>query len=158
WALIRSLTPYFSPYRTRIAAIALGLLIEMAFNAAFPLSLKFLIDGALIDRDRRILVIILALLGVGVVIASTAGLARDYLYARVSSSALSNLRFAMFNHLQWLSMDFYSRSKVGGILSRFSGDLAAVESALSMAVTWGVLPSLEVGLSTALLFFLDYRL
>src|SRR5262245_39701571 len=124
WALVRSLAPYFRPYRMRVAVIALCLLVEMAFNAAFPLSLKFLIDGALIDREHRVLIIILALLGVGVVVASAAGLARDYLYARVSSSALGNLRFAMFNHLQWLSMDFYSRAKVGGILSRFSGDLA----------------------------------
>jgi ATP-binding cassette subfamily B protein len=158
WALIRSLAPYFRPYRLKMAAIALGLLLETAFNAAFPLSLKFLIDGALIDRDHRVLVLILALLGGGVIIASAAGLARDYLYARVSSNAMGNLRFALFNHLQWLSMDFYARSRVGAILSRFSGDLAAVESALAMALPWGALPSLEILSSTALLFFLDYRL
>jgi ATP-binding cassette subfamily B protein len=158
WALIRSLAPYFRPYRLKMAAIASGLIVEVAFNAAFPLSFKFLIDGALIDRDHRVLVLILALLGVGVVIASAAGFARDYLYAQVSSSALGNLRLALFNHLQWLSMDFYARSRVGAILSRFSGDLAAVESAMAMALPWGVLPSLEILSSTALLFYLDYRL
>lgn len=46
----------------------------------------------------------------------------------------------------------------GAILSRFSGDLAAVESALAMALPWGALPSLEILSSTALLFLLDYRL
>lgn len=158
WALIRSLAPYFRPYRLKLAAIALGLILEMAFNTAFPLSLKFLIDSALIDRDHRVLALILTLLGGGVVIASAAGLVRDYLYAQVSSSAMGNLRFALFNHLQWLSMDFYARSRVGAILSRFSGDMAAVESALAMALPWGALPSLEILSSTALLFLLDYRL
>jgi ATP-binding cassette subfamily B protein len=158
WQLIRSLAPYFQPYRLKMVGIGLGLALEIAFNAIFPLSLKFLIDGALIDRNRRMLVIILAALSGGVLVASAAGLARDYLYARVGSSALSNLRFVMFNHLQWLSMDFYARTRVGSILSRFSGDLAAVEIALAMALPWGVLPSLEVLLSTALLFLLDYRL
>ncbi len=158
WAMIRSLAPYFRPYRLKMAAIVLGLTLEMAFNAAFPLSLKFLIDGALINRDHRVLVVILAALGVGVVIASAAGLARDYLFSRVGSSAIGNLRFAMFNHLQWLSMDFYSRTRVGAVLSRFSGDLAAVENALAMALPWAVLPSLEILSSTALLFLLDYRL
>src|SRR5262245_54834193 len=95
WTLIRSLAPYFRPYRLKLAAIILGLILEVAFNTAFPLSLKFLIDGALIDRDHRVLVIILALLGGGVIIASAAGLARDYLYAQVSSSAMGNLRFAL---------------------------------------------------------------
>jgi ATP-binding cassette subfamily B protein len=158
WRLIRSLSPYFRPYWMEIAAIILGLMLEMAFNTAFPLSLKFLIDGALISRDHRIMIFILALLGGGVVVTSAAGLGRDYLYARVSSSALSNLRFAMFNHLRRLSMDFYARARVGGILSRFSGDLAVVESALAMALPWGALPALEIVSSTALLFLLDYRL
>src|SRR5262245_4289276 len=158
WALIRSLAPYFRPYRLKLAAIVLGLILEVAFNTAFPLSFKFLIDGALIDRDHRLLVFILSVLGGGVVIASAAGLARDYLFAQVSSSALSNLRFTLFKHLQRLSMDFYARVRVGAILSRFSGDLAAVENALVMALPWGAAPSLEIISSTALLFLLDYRL
>src|SRR5215510_1185672 len=158
WAMLRSLAPYFRPYQLKMAAIALGLILEVAFNTALPLSFKYLIDGALIDRDHRVLVLILTLLSVGVVIASAAGLARDYLYSQVSSNAMGNLRFALFNHLQWLSMDFYSRSRVGAILSRFSGDLAAVENALAMALPWGALPSLEILSSTALLFYLDHRL
>ncbi len=48
-----------------------------------------------------------------------AGLARDYLFAQVSSNAIGDLRFTLFNHLQWLSMDFFARSRVGAILSRF---------------------------------------
>jgi len=158
WGVVRALAPYFRPYRPQVALIAVGLMLETAFNAAFPLSLKILIDGALIDRDRRVLVTVLAVLGGGVVVVSLAALARDYLYARVSSSALGNLRFVMFNHLQWLSMDYYARARVGAVLSRFSGDLAAVEGALAMALPWGVLPSLEVLSSTVLLFVLDYRL
>jgi hypothetical protein len=92
WALIRSLAPYFRPYRLKLAAIALGLILEMAFNTAFPLSLKFLIDGALIDRDHRVLALILTLLGGGVVIASAAGLARDYLYASINSQQMTLAR------------------------------------------------------------------
>jgi ATP-binding cassette, subfamily B, bacterial len=158
WGLVNSLWPYFRPYRLKLGLIMLGLLLEVAFTAAFPLSLKILIDGALIDRNRRVLILILVLLGGGVIIVSAAGLARDYLWARVSSSAIGNLRFWMFNHLRCLSMDYYAQTRVGGILSRFSGDLAAVESALAMLLPWGVLPSLEILSSTVLLFALDYRL
>jgi len=158
WALVRSLAPYFRPHRLKMAAIVLALILEVAFNTALPLSFKYLIDGGLIDRDHRVLVLILALLGGGVVIASAAGLARDYLFAQVSSSAIGKLRYTLFNHLQWLSMDFYARSRVGAILSRFSGDLAAVENALALALPWGALPSLEILSSTALLFLLDYHL
>src|SRR5215204_721954 len=85
WGVVRALAPYFRPYRPQVALIAVGLMLETAFNAAFPLSLKILIDVSLIDRDRRVLVTVLAVLGGGVVVVSLAALARDYLYARVSS-------------------------------------------------------------------------
>jgi ATP-binding cassette subfamily B protein len=158
WRLVSALWPYFSLYRGQLALIALCLSLEMAFNAAFPLSLKILIDHALLERDGRLLVLIVALLGAGVVVVSIAGLARDRLYARVGANVLGNLRLRMFHHLQGLSMDFFSRLRMGDILSRFSGDLAGVENFLATALPWGVLPMLEVLLSTALLFALDYRL
>jgi ATP-binding cassette, subfamily B, bacterial len=150
------LWPSFRPYRVQTLLIAGGVLLEMAFSAAFPLSLKVLIDNALIGRNYHLLRIILAVLGVGVVIVSLAGLGRDYLYARVSSSALGNLRFVMFNHLQWLSMDFFAWARGGAILARFSGDLATVESVLAMILPWGVLPSLDVLANCVILFALDY--
>lgn len=158
WGLIRSLWPYLSLARLPVVLIALGLLLEVAFNAAFPLGLKVLIDGALLDRKERMLVVILALLGGGAVIASGAGLARDYLYARVGSGAVKELRQRMFDHLQRLSIDYYAHTRVGEILSRFSGDLSAVENLLATALPWTVLPALEVLSGTVLLFVLDYRL
>src|SRR5262249_30103008 len=96
-SIARLLWPSFRPYRIQLLLIAGGVLLEMAFSAAFPLSLKLLIDNALIGRNYHLLLVILAVLGGGVVVVSLAGLGRDYLYARVSSSALGNLRFAMFN-------------------------------------------------------------
>src|SRR5215207_7337838 len=44
WRLVSALWPYFSLYRRQLALIALCLSLEMAFNAALPLSLKILID------------------------------------------------------------------------------------------------------------------
>ena len=90
----------------------------MAFNAGGPLSFKSIIDLGLIGRNRRILLYILGGLGGGVVLVSLVGLGRDYLYAKVLSRLLSDIRLRMFQHLQQLSMDFYSRSQIGDVLSR----------------------------------------
>ncbi len=158
WRLIWALWPYFRIHRWQLALIALSVGLEVAFNAAFPLSLKALIDHALLARDGRVLILILALLGGGVAVVSVVGLLRDRLYARTGANVLGSLRLRMFHQLQGLSMDFFGRSKTGEILSRFSGDLAGVENFLATALPWGVLPLLEVLASTALLFALDYRL
>ena len=65
-------------------------------------------------------------LGGGVVLVSLVGLGRDYLYAKVLSRLLSDIRLRMFQHLQQLSMDFYSRSQIGYVLSRIVSGAVSV--------------------------------
>ena len=135
-----------------------GLLIEMAFNAAVPMSFKYLVDYAIVPRNEKVLFAILAGLTGGVVVVSAAGLGCDYLYAKFSTGVLNDLRWRMFTHLQRLSMNFFARSQAADILARFSTDLAAFENALELAVVECVLPALELVLSAFLLFTLNWQL
>ena len=104
------------------------------------------------------LVIVLVALGLGVVITGVVGVARDRLYAQLTASVIADLRLEIFAHLQKLSLGFYARMQVGDILSRFSGDLVAVEDAFVSALAWAVAPSLDVCVYTVVLFMLDWRL
>jgi len=160
---LRHILTHLRPYWLFGIAIFTGLLLEMAFLGSVPIAFKFLIDNALpsVARpqgDRALLVWILAALTGGVVAVSAAGLLRDWLLARAGTYVMNDLRVQMFKHLQSLGMDYYARAKVGDIIARFSGDLAAVEHALHSALPWGTLAALEVAFSTALLFWLDWRM
>jgi len=157
-SFLGALHPYLRRYRLQIALILFGSLLEMVYNALVPLSFKFLIDRALPSKNQKDLVMILLILVGGLVIVSLAALGRDYLYAQVGSRLLSDIRFRMFNHLQLLSMDYYARAQVGDILARFSTDMAGIEHSLTLAIPWGIVPTLDVALSTVLLFALDWRL
>lgn len=147
-----------SPYRLQTVWILLGLLLEMGFSGSVPMSFKFLIDNAILPQDRSLLFLILSLLAGGVVIVSIAGLGRDYLYAKICAALLNDFRARLFSHLQRLSFGFYSRTTYGDILARFSTDLAAVENALTAAIPWAILPTLDLLFSAFLLFTLDWRL
>jgi ATP-binding cassette subfamily B protein len=147
-----------SPYRAQAILILLGLLLEMGFTGSVPLSFKFLIDNAIIPRDSGMLFLILGLLAGGVVLVSLAGLGRDYLYAKICAALLNDFRKQLFSHLQRLSLEFHSRTTAGNVLARFSTDLAAVENAITAAIPWAVLPTLDLLFSAFLLFTLDWRL
>ncbi|MSR13070.1 MAG: ABC transporter ATP-binding protein [Gammaproteobacteria bacterium] len=154
---LRSLLPYLRPHRLGVTLILVGLALEMAINALVPLSFKVLVDEVLPRHDHDLLRWVLLMLGTGVLLLLVGGLARDWLYARVASQVLADLRARLFNHLQSLSMDFYGRTETGQIVARFATDLAAVEHALASA-TWGILPSFDLALTTVLLFVLDWRM
>ncbi|HSW12356.1 MAG TPA: ABC transporter transmembrane domain-containing protein, partial [Solimonas sp.] len=156
-AFLRSLLLYLRPYRASAALVFAGLLLEMLVNAAVPLSFKVLVDEVLPRHDRSLLLWLLLALAGGVLLMVAGGLARDWLYARLASRVLADLRARLFGHLQGLSMEFFGRTEAGQIVARFATDLAAIEQALASA-TWGILPSFDVVLTTALLFLLDWRL
>ena len=59
----RFFRPYFAPYRTSLLFLALGVAIETAYNTAFPLCLKYLIDEAIGEQDHEVLVWILTIMG-----------------------------------------------------------------------------------------------
>jgi ATP-binding cassette subfamily B protein len=148
---------WLRPYRGETALIGLGLLLEATLTAAVPLVFKLLIDRAIVPRDTGLLTTLLILLTIGVAIVAAAGLGRDYLYARLCSKILRDLRIEMVDHVHRLSPDG-GNDESGSISAHFSTDLAAIEHAIVSAVPWALLPALDVVFGTVLLFALDWRL
>ena len=157
-SVVDFLHPYFTAYCTKILLLSTGVLLEAAFNAAFPFCLKYLIDNALDEKDYKALEWILGVLGVLGILISVASVAYDYLNAKVGSRIIGDIRQRIFEHTQTLSAEFYSRTKVGEVLSRFSTDMVDVEEAIMHATSWGALPLLELLTGTALLFVLSWKL
>ena len=156
--LFRFFAEYFRPYRFRLILILLASLLDMAFNAQIPMSVKFMIDRALIEKNQRMMLIILAALAASALVVPATSLWRDYLYAGIVSRIISTLRARMFERLQWLSLDYYARTEVADVISRFSNDIAAVQRGLAITVSWGLRPLLDLFLSAVLLMILEWRL
>ena len=85
--LVAFAAPFFRPYRRVLLVIAVVLAVEGLFNAAVSLSLKILIDDALLERNAGVLVGVVVALGVIGLIVSVAGVACDYLNARLIAHA-----------------------------------------------------------------------
>src|SRR4029077_3698913 len=84
--------------------------------------------------------------------------ARDYLYARAGAWALRDLRLRLFDQLQRLSPAFYAHTQAGDVLTRFSGDLGAVETAVTSVLPWALNGLVGMLTSLVVLAFLDLRL
>jgi ATP-binding cassette subfamily B protein len=156
--LLFALLQYFRPWRLRLIPIVLASLLEMFFNAQIPLSVKFMIDRALLNHNQHMMLLILGALATSTVIVSLTSMARDYLYAKIVAQIIAGLRLRTFEHLQRLSMDFYARTETGDVMSRFSNDLGALENGLAAGVAWGLQPFLDLLLSVILVFTLEWRL
>src|SRR5207253_9305400 len=68
-AFLITLARYFMPYRLAAGLLLGCLAIDLLFTTLWPLSFKFLIDDAIVGANRRVLVLTLGALLVGVVVA-----------------------------------------------------------------------------------------
>ena len=147
--------------RSRKGAVAIILVacaIETGFFWVVPLSFRSLIDNVAGPRDRQQLIVVLAVLLGGIVVASIASIQRGRLYAHLQSQIASDIRFEIFRKVQHLPTSFFASTPSADVLSRAAGDLAAVEAALASSVTWGLMPALDAIAGTVVLFILDWRL
>jgi ATP-binding cassette subfamily B protein len=157
--MLNGLIHRLRPFKRALLIVFAGLVLEMGFNGLLPLSLRFLIDRVMVQRNPGAISGLLLFLGLGALAASAAGLIRDRTWARTQARFLEGLRREMFGHLQGLSIDFFNRpGSAGEVLSHFSNDLAAIGNAASMAIPWGLLPGFECVFATVLLLLLNWKL
>ncbi len=150
--------PHFSPYKKALSFVAFGLLVETLFNVIMPLSLKFLIDDALGEEDFGVLMRILSVLAVAGIVTSIISIWYEKWDAWLSASIISDVRSRLFGHIQDLPSSFFSRTRRGDILSRFSVDMAAFEGTVKTLANGAVLPALELVAGLILMFFLNWQL
>jgi ATP-binding cassette subfamily B protein len=97
-------------------------------------------------------------LGVLAIVISAIGTLMEVLNARLAATVVRDVRHRLFGHLQTLSLQFFSGTSSGDVMSRFSTDLGEVEEPVRNWVGMALNPALELVAATILLFYLSWHL
>lgn len=138
--------------------LLVGLLGQVFFYLAIPLTYSFIFDDAIAGKNVELLgVLLLVQLGL-FVLFGLAGMTHDTAAARIGSATAANLRKDLFEKLQAQGSGFYARVDGGDIGAAFGPDVAAVETAMVRAFPSFVMRAMNITLSTALLFAIDLHI
>lgn len=133
---LRSLLPYFRPYRRTLAA---GLLLVVSGNASALMGPEFLRRGidalATGSAFRDVTWIAAGLVGVAVLAGAARYGMRECLNG-ASRRVEYDLRNALFRHLERLDAAFYQRTPTGDIMARATNDLLAVRMVAGPAIMY----------------------
>ena len=147
----RQVARYVKPYRWMGVALVFSLLFESGVESATRFSFRYLIDEAVVPRDvSKLTSLLLLLAGAGALLTCFCILA-DYLWAKLGTRVVNDLRCDLFLHVQTLSVDFFARRSSGDVLSCFIADAQAIESCLVTVVPYGVLGIAGIFFSTTLM-------
>ncbi|TCJ18381.1 ABC transporter ATP-binding protein [Rubrobacter taiwanensis] len=156
--VFRRFWPYARPYRRWLALLLLFVALAPAVDAATLYLFKLLVDDVLVARDLGPLVwIALAYVGL-TALGGIVSFCDDYLGDWVGESFLLSLRRGFFEHLHGLSLDFFERRKLGDVISRLSGDIAAIESLVLSGVTQALAAVAQLVIFVGVLFYLSWKL
>ena len=177
--LLRFVVPYRGRFLAALACMVvlaastaaytllLGPLLQFLFNAQtdaisgldkfLPSSLGFKPWLESVDKVQVLAVLPLVIVGVALV-KGFSFFGQFYLMGMVGQRVIADLRRALFDHLLRLSPGFYTRRHSGDLMSRFSSDVAAVESAVTNAVATYFRDGLTVVVMLATCFYMDWRL
>ncbi|MCH7971939.1 MAG: ABC transporter ATP-binding protein [Chloroflexi bacterium] len=132
----------YRPYRIALITVAGIILISAVLQVAAPLLIRQIIDDAIPNADRRLLV---WLTGGMIGIAAISGglsLGTNYLNTRTGLTVMEDLRLAVYSHLQRLPLSFFTSTRTGDLQTRISSDVASTQ--LMLTDTLGVLISNSV--------------
>jgi ATP-binding cassette subfamily B protein/subfamily B ATP-binding cassette protein MsbA len=131
----RGLLRFLKPYYGQMLVSLIFMVIVTAAAVSGPYFVKLAIDEGIGRNDIVALRnICLAYLAVSIIQLGTNFL-RVRMMSRVGQHVLYDVRTAMFDHLQKLSLSFYNRYSVGRVITRVINDVGTLRE----FVTWAVL-------------------
>jgi ATP-binding cassette subfamily B protein len=129
------LLPYLLPYKTILILVLVLVLLYTVLGLVGPYLIGVAIDKFIGGKDPVGLGRI-ALLMLGAFLANNLFQAiANWIMARVSQKALKQMRRDLFEHIQTLSLRFFDANPAGGLMSRLTNDIDAINQAVSQNVT-----------------------
>ena len=134
--VIKRFMAYLAPYKRQLL-IGLGCVLAFTLTQlTLPLLVRAAIDNALTDgaSDLNLLQTFVIGFFCVVVLNYAANHFMETLIGKTAQRLLSDLRRAMYAHLQVVSLSFMDRTEVGRLMSRLQGDVYALQEFLESSI------------------------
>ncbi|MBB6050181.1 ABC transporter ATP-binding protein [Armatimonas rosea] len=148
----------FIPYRRQLAFIVVLVLISALLGLYPPAYLRRIVDEGFGKQDFGIVTQFTLLTLLMTVASSGFSLWFGYLSVLVGQKIMRDLRLQLFDHLQGMSLRFFTSTRTGEIQSRLISDVSGVQGVLSDTIA-NFLNNVTVVISTLIaMILLDWRL
>ena len=150
---------YIAAYKVLLWVAITAVGVFTVSSITIPLIVKNVFDDALKDGagDRSKLATMVVVFLVAVGFNFVANYFQELIVGRIAERILIDMRRAMYEHLQRVSLSFMDKTEIGKLMSRLQGDVAALQEFLQTAVFAIGDIVLLIGIIGAMIW-LDWRL
>ncbi|NQV54325.1 MAG: ABC transporter ATP-binding protein [Rhodospirillales bacterium] len=134
--VVRRFSQFVIPYRRTLLFAVIAVLVFTLTQIAVPLVIRFIIDDTLVGgaSNRGLL----QFAAIGFLAVVTINFISNFfqltLVATTAERILIDIRRAMYNHLQSVSLSFMDKTEVGRLMSRLQGDVGSLQEFLETSI------------------------
>ncbi len=157
-ATVRRVVALFDTYKVHIVGIVVLVLASAGIGLLPPFYLQTLINEGLVKRNLDIITHYTLLTLAATLGTTVLSLGYGYLSLLVGQHLMRDLRNRLNDHLQGMSLRFWTRTRTGEVQSRLISDVGGVQNVLSDTAA-SVLSNITIVLSTLVaMIYMDWRL
>jgi ATP-binding cassette subfamily B protein len=139
---VRRVIATFRPYRGKVTVVGLAIVVTSALGVVNPLLIVKVFNNALFGNppgecsgatcpNLPLLYRYVALMIAIPVVTSVIGIGQTYLANLVGLRVMQDLRNALYSHLQFMPLRFFTTTRTGEIQSRLGNDVGGVQAVVT---------------------------
>ncbi|HUO46624.1 MAG TPA: ABC transporter ATP-binding protein [Acidimicrobiia bacterium] len=157
-ALLRRVWGYGRPYRGLLLGTLATVLAISGFSVVPALLTRGIIDRAIPERNIGLL----SLFGLGMVlvpvVSALIGVLQRWWSSRAGEGIIYDLRCQLYDHLQSMSLRFFTNTRTGELISRVSTDVVGAQQAITGTFITITSNLVSVVVTAAVMFQAEWRL
>ena len=137
----------FAPYKAQVVLVLIAIILTTVLGLINPLMIKLIFDDAIGKGNLNLLIIFVSIMVVTPVVTGIIGVGQTYLNNVIGQKVMRDFRNQLYDHLQSMSLRFFTGTRTGEIQSRLSNDVGGVQAVVTDTAT-SVVANVSTALST----------
>lgn len=149
---------FAKPYRLKIIFLLVTILLITGLSLVSPLLVRSFIDNALPNKDYQLLTLLAAGMVAIPIVNGGIGVVQRSLNSQIGEGVIYDLRRALYEHMQRMSLRFFTQSRTGELMSRLNNDVIGAQRAISDTIVTIISNIVSLVGTLAILLTLEWRL
>jgi ATP-binding cassette subfamily B protein len=154
----RRILSLFRPYRARLAIVLAMIVVSAGVSMLTPFLLRDALDDGIFKHEGTLLTEdVLGMIAVAI-FSNATNVWQTYISNQVGQRVMHDLRAAVYDRLQRMSLAFFTRTRTGEVQSRIANDIGGLDNVITNTATTIAQNATTVVAALVAMCILDLRL
>ncbi|HEX3090938.1 MAG TPA: ABC transporter ATP-binding protein [Ilumatobacteraceae bacterium] len=155
---LRRIAKFARPYRGKLIAFLVLVIVDALLGAAGPLIYKVTIDEGIIKGRSGFVIAMAGLIALLAVTSAAMGIIERWYSARIGEGLVFDLRTQVFDHVQTMPIGFFTRARTGALVTRLNSDVQGAQQAFTSTLSNVVGNIVGVTATLVAMFYLSWQI